>query len=51
VRLVYGDRNHVVGEPAPAARRALLPGATLRVVPGAGHLLPLTHWEDVLGGG
>lgn len=41
VELVWGERDYQVPVSVAQAAHALLPGARLTVVPGAGHLLPL----------
>jgi pimeloyl-ACP methyl ester carboxylesterase len=49
VRLWWGDRDTVTPPAFGAWYAAHLPGATLEVVPGAGHYLPLTRWAAILG--
>jgi pimeloyl-ACP methyl ester carboxylesterase len=46
--VLHGTRDRLF--PLQAARRLAegLPNAELRVIPGAGHVLPLTHGESVL---
>jgi pimeloyl-ACP methyl ester carboxylesterase len=49
VRLWWGDRDTVTPPAFGTWYAAHLPGATLEVVPGAGHYLPLTRWAAILG--
>jgi pimeloyl-ACP methyl ester carboxylesterase len=45
--VVHGDRDRLVPLAMAEANAAAIPGATLRVLPGAGHLLPHDHPEAV----
>jgi pimeloyl-ACP methyl ester carboxylesterase len=47
VKLWYGDADPI-GPEHGRWYAARLPGATLTVLPGAGHLLPITHWAAIL---
>lgn len=49
VRLWWGADDTVTPPAFGAWYAAHLAGATLEVVPGAGHYLPLTRWADILG--
>lgn len=48
VRLWYGAEDELVTPEHGAYWSGVLPDAELTVVPGAGHLLPLTHWDKIL---
>lgn len=48
VHLWYGAEDELVGPDHGAYWAGALPQAELTVVPGAGHLLPLTHWGKIL---
>jgi pimeloyl-ACP methyl ester carboxylesterase len=48
VNLWYGADDELVGPEHGAYWAGTLPEADLTVVPGAGHLLPLTHWGRIL---
>lgn len=43
VRFLHGAQSRTVSLPALRRTCAALPDATLTVIPGAGHTLPLTH--------
>jgi pimeloyl-ACP methyl ester carboxylesterase len=45
---IYGDADEIVTPAHGGWYTARVPGSTLRVVPGAGHLVALTAWADVL---
>jgi pimeloyl-ACP methyl ester carboxylesterase len=47
VQLWYGD-DDLIGVEHGRWYADRLPAATLTVVPGAGHLLPLAHWREIL---
>jgi pimeloyl-ACP methyl ester carboxylesterase len=48
VSLWYGERDEVVSPAVGDQLTRSLPNARLEVVPGASHLLPLTHWSEIL---
>lgn len=50
VDLWYGTEDHLVPPDHGAYWAKVLPDARLHEVPGAGHLLPLVAWTDVLAG-
>jgi pimeloyl-ACP methyl ester carboxylesterase len=48
VLLWYGDCDDVVAPSVGAALAGQLPRASLKIVEGASHLLPLVHWSTLL---
>ncbi len=50
VALWYGAEDELVSPEHGAYWAGALMEADLRVVPGAGHLLPVTHWAEILAG-
>jgi pimeloyl-ACP methyl ester carboxylesterase len=46
--LVYGTDDVLVGPEHGRYWAAIVPGAELRLVEGAGHLVALTHWAEIL---
>jgi pimeloyl-ACP methyl ester carboxylesterase len=48
VTLFYGDADAVVTPDHGRYWRKVLADAELRVLPGGGHLLPLTEWAEIL---
>jgi pimeloyl-ACP methyl ester carboxylesterase len=48
VRLFYGADDAVVGESAVEAYQELFGGCEVDIIPGAGHLALLDHWERLL---
>lgn len=48
VALWYGECDDVVSPTVGEELARVLPNARLEVVPGASHLLPLTHWSEIL---
>lgn len=48
VELWYGDDDHVTPVEVGRGMASILPDARLRVKPGAGHLLYLRDWEEIL---
>ena len=46
--LVYGTADVLVGPEHGHCWAAIVPGAELRLVDGAGHLVALTHWAEIL---
>ncbi|WP_182523648.1 alpha/beta fold hydrolase [Nocardioides dongkuii] len=49
VHLWYGDRDQMVAASHGQWLAQQLPDAQLVVFPGEGHLLPLRHWDEMLG--
>jgi pimeloyl-ACP methyl ester carboxylesterase len=47
--LVYGTADVMVGPEHGRYWATVVPGADLRLVEGAGHLVALTHWAEILG--
>ncbi|HXZ61920.1 MAG TPA: alpha/beta hydrolase [Acidimicrobiales bacterium] len=48
VSLLQGSADGMVPPAHAEVLRALLPAATLRVIPGAGHFLPITHGAEII---
>ena len=48
VALWHGDRDTIVPPSATAALAALLPAATVRIFPGAGHFFVFEVWREIL---
>lgn len=48
VELWYGDEDRMTPVEVGRGLASLLPDARLRVSPGAGHLLHIKYWEDIL---
>lgn len=48
VELFYGDDDHVTPVEVGKGLASILPDARLRTKPGAGHLLYLRYWEEIL---
>ncbi len=48
VTLLQGSADGMVPPEHAAVLRSALPAATLRVLPGAGHFLPITHAGEIM---
>lgn len=46
--LFYGEVDPVIGQGHGEYWLGLLPSAELRMLPDAGHLLPIPFWDDIL---